>query len=59
MLGQPIAAQALAHAGLRVFATEFGGPRPAAVRAGEILDSPAEARAAAASRDGTGRATRP
>lgn len=59
MLGQPIAAQALAHAGLRVFATEFGGPRPAAIRAEEIARHPAEAGAAAPASEGAARATRP
>lgn len=59
MLGQPIAAFALAHAGLRQLATEFGGPRPAAVRPGEIVHHRAEARAAEAPRDGDARAMRP
>ena len=51
MNGQPIAAQALAHAGLRELASEFAGPRPAGVPSGRTPAVGGEAR--------TGRATRP
>ena len=51
MIGEAIAAQSLGHAGLRSFATEHGGPRPAAVRPGETLRPGADER--------TSRATRP
>lgn len=50
MLGQTIAAAALAHAGLRAFSTEFGGPRPAAVRIEETARHAGESRAARATR---------
>jgi hypothetical protein len=51
MIGEAIAAQALGHAGLRRLPTEFGGPRPAAVRPGETVQPLSESR--------TSRATRP
>jgi hypothetical protein len=67
MDGQAIASVALSHAGLRKFATEFGGPRPAGVREAEITRGAAEPRSAPtqgvesvlAAAHGPARATRP
>jgi hypothetical protein len=48
MDGHAIAAEALSYAGPRRFTTEHGGPRPAAVRAGETIGEAVDPRAGAA-----------
>ena len=59
MLGEAIGSQALAHAGMRRLASEFGGPRPAAVR-GDFTEAPdAGGRRVRAEADGPAGATRP
>lgn len=50
MNGEAIGAQALGHSGLRVLASEYGGPRPGGVRVRETTREPAERRVARATR---------
>ncbi len=50
MLGEAIAARALGEAGRRILATEWFGPRPAAVRADAATGEPRDGRTVTATK---------